>query len=220
MDVSDHLGSLSQRYPKDPVISVKVTGDILSRRTCCHKRVGFSSSPKPAEPCPRTCRIPGGKGSGTCDSGQAPRTGRTLLVSAPVASTSSPQHRLQLVQTSPWYFQPPLSDWKCLEFHSRRQQPWRIWGRERIPVPLFPPPVRAHVSALTPPNPPQLSTLEVPMGLHFLRAGKGRGVLMAALCLRYPYPSPCKACPCRVPPTTWSLSWKQVMPSSFGRAVS
>lgn len=109
----------------------------------------MSSSPKPAEPCPQTCRIPGGKGSGTCDSGQAPRTGQTLLVSAPVASTSSPQHRLQLVQTSPWYFQPPLSDWKCLEFHSRRQQPWRIWGRERIPIPPFPPPVHAHVSALT-----------------------------------------------------------------------
>lgn len=55
---------------------------------------------------------------GTCDPGQVSQMGQTLPVSVPVASTSSPQHRLQLVQTSPWYFQPPLSNWKCLEFQT------------------------------------------------------------------------------------------------------
>ena len=45
------------------------------------------------------------------------------------------------------YFQPPLSDRKCLEFHSRRQQLWRIWGWEQIPAtpPCSPP----HMNALT-----------------------------------------------------------------------
>ena len=44
------------------------------------------------------------------------------------------------------YFQPPLSDRKCLEFHSRRQQLWRIRRQSKSVQPL---PTPHHIRMLS-----------------------------------------------------------------------
>ena len=105
-----------------------------------------ASTSKSAEPCRPTCRFQGKGHWAHLWPGPAPQRAR------PCQALPSGLNLLTLAPppTSPdksGYFQPPLSDRKCLEFHSRRQQLWRIWGWEQIPAtpPCSPP----HMNALT-----------------------------------------------------------------------